>query len=83
MVCTIAGKEEANFLVTWAHPNSLKPVTKGGNSGISHTGDDMRGQNPKLLGSQTMRLYCIVNFQSFCDVQISVVAQSSKSYLWT
>jgi len=26
--------------VTWAHPDSLEPVTKGGNSGIAYTGDD-------------------------------------------
>jgi hypothetical protein len=26
--------------VTWAHPDSLEPVTKGGNSGIGHTGND-------------------------------------------
>jgi hypothetical protein len=43
----------------------------------------MKGQNPKLLGSQTLQLYSIFNFKSFCDVQISLVAQSSKSHLWT
>jgi hypothetical protein len=54
------GLQSSREGVTWAHLNSLEPVTKGGNSGIAHTGD-----NHERAKSQTFRftmwLYCIFN----------------------
>jgi hypothetical protein len=43
--------------VTWAHPDSLEPVTKGGNSGIPHTGDDYdRAKSPTFRFTNNVAL---------------------------
>lgn len=48
---------EANMLVTWANPNSLEPVTKGGNSGITcavHDHERAKSQILRCTNNETL-----------------------------